>query len=59
MLCMLALPSRSPTSRVVEPDGSVKIYYGAGDSLQCVAESTVTGVAAALVRLVASLGRLH
>jgi predicted GH43/DUF377 family glycosyl hydrolase len=29
------------SSHVVEPDGSVKIYYGASDRYQCVAETSV------------------
>ena len=29
------------SSQVVEDDGSVKIYYGASDRYQCVADSTI------------------
>ena len=29
------------SSHVVDDDGSVKIYYGAGDRYPCVAETTV------------------
>lgn len=30
------------SSHVVEPDGSIKLYYGASDRYQCVADTTVS-----------------
>ena len=31
-----------PTAAMAEPDGSLKIYYGAADSVQCLAQADVS-----------------
>ena len=31
-----------PGGMIAEPDGSVKIYYGAADTVECLAESTLS-----------------